>query len=64
VLGNPMVSVTCDYCGDEDSLPLTPLAGGCYDERNIKGDLETRGWISGEVNTHYCTAECADEAGR
>lgn len=42
--GNPQVEVSCDECGAEEFVGLTSLARGGYDERNMDGVLEGKGW--------------------
>jgi hypothetical protein len=39
------ITVDCDRCGESlDEMPLTPLAGGGWDDRNVKRTLESYGW--------------------
>lgn len=41
----PHIIVTCDRCEDYTSeVGLTALAGHCYDERNVDGELRREGW--------------------
>lgn len=55
---SPEVVVMCDGCGYEDAFPLTALARGSYDERNLDGSLEREGWLV-EDGRDYCP-DCAE----
>ena len=38
------IIITCDNCGYEVHITLTPLASGAYDERHVDMELERLGW--------------------
>lgn len=61
MLNDPTISVTCDVCGTTiDEFPLTPLAGGGWDARNVPSVLKRYGWIA-DGKQHICDA-CAAES--
>lgn len=49
-IGEPMVVVECDNCGQAtDPIDITLLAGGVWDTRNVPSRLKRWGWtIEGE----------------
>lgn len=53
MLGEPILIATCDGCGDEIACGLTATARGGYDERNVKADIESQGWLI-RGDGHYC----------
>lgn len=61
-LHDPEIEVTCDGedCDAHEILHLTTTSRG-YDERNIRADLEERGWVV-DGDSHYCE-DCAREKG-
>lgn len=58
----PYIHVECDKCGEvTDGFDLTPLAGGGWDDRNVKPKLKRWGWrVTG--NETICTECVAIEA--
>ena len=44
MIGEPVITVTCDRCGDEESFELTAVAGGGWDDRNLLTRMEKGGW--------------------
>ena len=50
-IGDALIKAMCDKCDCEtDEMNLTPLAGGGWDARNIRGKLRKIGWsVEGEV---------------
>jgi len=58
---NAYITVTCDTCGSEEDVELTPLArSGSWDERGVAGYLKTYGWITDD-NLDFCSEECQAE---
>ncbi len=60
-LSDPFIMGICDKCDEaSDGIHLTPLAGGCWDARNVAKQLKRWGWkVEGE--TTLCP-ECQDES--
>ncbi len=63
-INDPMITVTCDECGVEtEPMGLTSLAGGGWDDRNIKRRLERMNWkVDGEKTICDECVEAAQEA--
>ena len=57
---NVYAIATCDTCGREDRIPLTPIAGGLYDKRDVIGELEGMGWKASSKDEHLCP-DCVGE---
>ena len=57
MINDPTITASCDGCGDEEEMELTPLAGGSWDDRNVKRTLEKRGWVF-DGDKCYCE-DCA-----
>lgn len=58
-IGEPMISVECDKCGEaSDPMGLTMLAGGGWDDRNVRPRLKREGWLV-EGNSTICP-ECQE----
>lgn len=53
MLGEPILPVTCDDCGEETDCGLTGIARGGYDERNVEASLKGQGWLVKD-GKHYC----------
>lgn len=54
------IRVVCDQCEVEMEVELTALAGGGWDERNVKGQLRRDGWTT-DGDTELCD-ECSPPA--
>lgn len=55
MLGDPVVHVECDRCGEiSDGLGLTLLAGPAWDMRNIDAAIKRMGWRIDGDDTHVC----------
>ena len=64
MINDPWITATCDKCGGEsEQMDLCSLAGGGWDERNIKRTLEREGWKVDGNNAYCedCSAEMAEE---
>ncbi len=55
---DPTLDIVCDKCGTVETVGLTALAGGGYDERNVTKDLERLGWVYKDVQD-FCDM-CAE----
>jgi len=57
------ITVTCDVCGESnEEVDLTALAGGGWDDRNVKRWLERYGWLV-DGDRDICP-DCQEEGGR
>jgi len=56
---DPIVTVECDNCQAQEEFQMTPLAGGCYDNRGIREKALDSGWIISGKN-HFCCEDCFD----
>lgn len=56
----PILKVECDKCGDSSEYDLTMLAGGGWDDRNLKRQMDRDGWV---IKGHdvFCS-NCAPES--
>jgi hypothetical protein len=55
------VKISCDKCGEENEVEMTPLAReGNYDTRNIKGWLQRNGYKTIGRDEHIC-ADCQED---
>lgn len=46
----PTIKVECDKCGDAEDYDLTMLAGGGWDDRNLRRNMERHKWkIDGDM---------------
>ena len=62
---SPSINVDCDRCGESlEDIGLTSLAGGGWDDRNVKRLLESYGWrVTKEADIcDNCLAEEAENA--
>lgn len=52
-INDPVIKVECDKCGVVDDYDMTALAGGGWDDRNLKRKMTRDGW---QVSGHdtYC----------
>lgn len=50
-ISDPKIEIVCDSCNQVvDEMGLTSLAGGGWDDRNVKPRLKRTGWkVDGEV---------------
>ena len=58
---DPEIEVLCDQkgCNYSEKFSMTSLAGGGYDERNLKNDLKRAGWkMDGE---NFICPNCVEE---
>jgi hypothetical protein len=63
MIGEPIVTVTCDQCGTADEFGLTALARGSYDERSLPDDMRAAGWVFDDSDSlTYCCQDCANAA--
>lgn len=61
-IGEPHIEVECDKCNEvSDPMGLTMLAGGGWDDRNIKPRITREGWRI-EGNETICPECVAAEA--
>ena len=63
MISDPYIQVECDRCGSvTDTYPMTLLASGCWDDRNLARKMARDGW---EVRDgqHICLA-CIEEEHR
>ena len=60
MLGEPIVELTCDRCGENEYLTLTSLAGNCWDMRGIDAKIKRLGW-TGTKDTDNICPECREE---
>lgn len=60
MINDPTITATCDKCHmDTEPMEMCSLAGGGWDQRHIKRQLERSGWkVKGD--TTLCE-ECAEE---
>lgn len=59
-INEPRITVTCDTCGVDVDFDLTMLAGGGWDDRNVRPKLVRWKWkVDGE--TTICP-ECQEPA--
>ena len=59
MISEPIISVTCDECGDEEEFQLTCLARGNWDEKELHDQIKSFGWVIRDDN-HFCSQECHD----
>jgi hypothetical protein len=57
--GEPIIPYMCDVCEHETDFGLTALAGGGWDARNVKCEMERDGWLI-EGDRHVCP-DCREE---
>ncbi len=57
MISDPQVYVTCEHCATSDGYPLTSIARGGYDERDLIPMLLADGW---EVNEETGETVCRD----
>ena len=51
-ISDAYVMVVCDECPNCEEIPLTALAKGAYDMRNVTSAIERLGWkVDGEIIT-------------
>jgi hypothetical protein len=58
-INEPTIKVECDKCGESDEYDLTMLAGGGWDDRNLKRKMERGGWVI--VGPDAFCSNCAPE---
>ncbi len=61
MLEEPRITLFCDSCGDVEAFDLTSLAGGGWDDRNVKDDAEWYGWEWTDIDHHRCPG-CVEDA--
>lgn len=60
MIHDPIVPVTCDFCGHEEGLEIAALACNSYDLRDLASDLKHSGWIT-EGDLNFCREECKED---
>ena len=63
-INEPSITATCDTCGEQsEPMEMCALAGGGWDERDIKRSLKRQRWrVEGESTTCENCVENEDES--
>ena len=51
---DPTIRVMCDTCKEDYDFDLTALAGGAWDARTLKAQMQSDGWWFDGGDRHMC----------